>query len=1148
MAGTTAGSLTGQQQTSMQQRTPPSGPPLSYPNNAPPGRPQPNSMHFQQHHSQPPGCYSTGPTGRTGCTQSSTGYPIVAGTDNGASSCRMSSPGPATGLNSTGDTDRLVCPITNGMVWGPTQIHLGDVMQQFLPDGVYVRRFEFDLTANHLQTIVGRTDLDIVVCSHLVSEPLQVCHWPSDAVQIRFNEYLLRLDRSSVHGGQSAHKVACVKQLCRPGRNQLEIAIVGLGEDPSQPATMAKRRAAASTLEMHRFAAFMAHMPALNVLLDGLQRRRPAGVSALCDILEGRVPSGIVAGSRPPLNPPVVAELSLICPVFRTRMRVPGRITGCEHIEAFDMEAFLRREVLWPRLNCPICGHKSPAGLDGLCIDTTILNALHLVHPSIDSVLVRSDGYWRLPPPICLDLPPDMDQWQPLIGPLTEVATQAFQSLLRGSILRGSMACFQPQSHAPTQQQQQQANLPVVSNSSDGPARNQAAPLQKANPLTRIVRANSTASSSCAQTPSLTPGKDVIGSPQWSSSSHVTGSPANQSFSSLVSATDRTVGSIVDSGMGDSTSSSRSQSTSRPASQPTSWGNMHSPLIESRSSATAGATPTITGSMTHPSPSPGSGFSDAPNQHQYPFSDPARTSPLIGPRTSSTRPDGCSSGQLRLSDVVDSVGGPNMGKIRRSSTGSSQTLLPPDSVLTGRDNNGLSDHLTAVTALPQLTEHNESGSRSVPLSGWSDSVPASNNVTHSPCLSIPSSQHPNSLPSSPSAGPRPSSANTVNFSIPAIPGVNMNAADRPLSSAHSPSVCSSPSSSKVLPPVATGSNPKMLIDSTLLPTNSNSPSPNLLPTTASVSPSFAEGSSGEPSQTSNQFDSMHESPTAPTCVGDALSSEKKLHSSLNMGLDFLLSEDQTNPDGEPGVTSVSVSVDDVTNQASSCENRSKDTDYPRSPTHLNQQPRVSESQISNHPLKRAHSVSDVLNSEAKSSEPCSVTKSGPQSIKSTTPPLIAIPESVHSEKSADDCQENSEATVKRIKLDPSLTPTKTEEIETIGTRNYIKSDPDSFVQAADEFLTNSKSAPLDTVNGVDELKKVAGEDNNKSNTIDGSCLPSSAAITTTTVKSDLPPIPTEFDESCTCAESIRALFAQIDRLEVFLDESYVRFVENFSCV
>ncbi|CAH8586472.1 unnamed protein product [Schistosoma turkestanicum] len=244
-------------------------------------------------------------------------------------------------------TDRLVCPITNGMVWGPTQIQLNDIMHQYLPEGIYIRRFEFDLTANHLSTIVGRSDLDIVVCSHLLSEPLQ----------------LLRLDRSSVNGGQPAHKVACVKQLCRPGRNQLEIAILGLGEDPNQPSTMAKRRATAQTLEAHRFAAFMAHMPALNVLLDGLQRRRPAGINTLCDIIEGRIGTrnlnedgSITRNISGPPQTPVIAELNLICPVFRTRMRIPGRIAGCQHVEAFDMEAFLRREVLWPRLNCPICG------------------------------------------------------------------------------------------------------------------------------------------------------------------------------------------------------------------------------------------------------------------------------------------------------------------------------------------------------------------------------------------------------------------------------------------------------------------------------------------------------------------------------------------------------------------------------------------------------------------------------------------------------------------------------------------------------------------------------------------------------------------------------------------------------------------------
>ncbi|VEL09090.1 unnamed protein product [Protopolystoma xenopodis] len=156
------------------------------------------------------------------------------------------------------DTDRLVCPITNGMVWGPVQLQLDDLQSALLAGGRHSRRFEFDLTASHLTTIVNRCDLDIVVCSHLISEPLQVCHWPpADCLQIRFNEVPLQLDRhprqyhgppvSSTCQGQTstapAHKVACVKQLCRPGRNCLEISVIGLGEEPNIPGVAAKRRA-----------------------------------------------------------------------------------------------------------------------------------------------------------------------------------------------------------------------------------------------------------------------------------------------------------------------------------------------------------------------------------------------------------------------------------------------------------------------------------------------------------------------------------------------------------------------------------------------------------------------------------------------------------------------------------------------------------------------------------------------------------------------------------------------------------------------------------------------------------------------------------------------------------------------------------------
>ncbi|OON23107.1 hypothetical protein X801_00989 [Opisthorchis viverrini] len=98
------------------------------------------------------------------------------------------------------------------MVKGPTQISLADVTHQFIHGGVHVCRLESELIANRVNTIVGRIDLNIVACSHLLSEPLQLCDWPSDAMQLRLNEYL-RLDQSSVGGGQSV-------QLCRPGRNQ----------------------------------------------------------------------------------------------------------------------------------------------------------------------------------------------------------------------------------------------------------------------------------------------------------------------------------------------------------------------------------------------------------------------------------------------------------------------------------------------------------------------------------------------------------------------------------------------------------------------------------------------------------------------------------------------------------------------------------------------------------------------------------------------------------------------------------------------------------------------------------------------------------------------------------------------------------------
>ncbi|VDL90700.1 unnamed protein product [Schistocephalus solidus] len=128
-------------------------------------------------------------------------------------------------VSTSSTEERLVCPITNGNLWGPAVLEMDEEQSHRSPNDLQVRSFEFEINADYLDTIVKRLDLDIVVCSHLSSEPLQVCHWPDEAVNIRFNGTLLNLDRSTSVDGQPAHKVCCVKNLCRAGRNILEFIL-----------------------------------------------------------------------------------------------------------------------------------------------------------------------------------------------------------------------------------------------------------------------------------------------------------------------------------------------------------------------------------------------------------------------------------------------------------------------------------------------------------------------------------------------------------------------------------------------------------------------------------------------------------------------------------------------------------------------------------------------------------------------------------------------------------------------------------------------------------------------------------------------------------------------------------------------------------
>ncbi|KAM7543108.1 hypothetical protein Aperf_G00000012818 [Anoplocephala perfoliata] len=364
--------------------------------------------------------------------------------------------------------ERLVCPITNGTLVRPTPLLIDEEQSRQSPNNPQIRTLEFDISKNHLDTIVERNDLDIVVASHLFNEPLQVCHWPVEALQIRFNGTILQLDRSATPDGSPAHKVCGIKALCHPTKNTLEVFLL-----PSnrlcQPGC---------SLADHRFTVFMAHMPAVNMVLDGVVRNASSDAFSLLERIVNSWRQSQSGGGKlsnvPPPNMPVVAEISLICPTFNTRIKVPGRMAECQHISVFDMEAFLHREAVWSRLRCPICGNGGSAGLESLVVDSVLVRLIDQIPLHLNVVKVRSDGYWSLCEPYYWQLPPEVDQWQPIMGPYTQMFTHALKIgpvlvksqqqpiMVNGleSISRRSFGTIASPSTAQSEQSQNQQRIP----------------------------------------------------------------------------------------------------------------------------------------------------------------------------------------------------------------------------------------------------------------------------------------------------------------------------------------------------------------------------------------------------------------------------------------------------------------------------------------------------------------------------------------------------------------------------------------------------------------------------------------------------------------------------------------------------------------
>ena len=65
----------------------------------------------------------------------------------------------------------------------------------------------------------------------------------------------------------------------------------------------------------------------------------------------------------------VELKVSLLCPLTKNRIKVPGRSIKCNHFQCFDLESFVKmnRNSKNPKWKCPICDQ--PATIRNLVHD-----------------------------------------------------------------------------------------------------------------------------------------------------------------------------------------------------------------------------------------------------------------------------------------------------------------------------------------------------------------------------------------------------------------------------------------------------------------------------------------------------------------------------------------------------------------------------------------------------------------------------------------------------------------------------------------------------------------------------------------------------------------------------------------------------------
>ncbi|XP_071515230.1 uncharacterized protein [Panulirus ornatus] len=83
---------------------------------------------------------------------------------------------------------------------------------------------------------------------------------------------------------------------------------------------------------------------------------------------------------------------SLLCPLSKTRMKLPCRASSCSHFQCFDAVTYLQMNELKPKWSCPVCSE--PAIYDHLLIDG-YFKAVVEQNISCDKIVLLADGSWN---------------------------------------------------------------------------------------------------------------------------------------------------------------------------------------------------------------------------------------------------------------------------------------------------------------------------------------------------------------------------------------------------------------------------------------------------------------------------------------------------------------------------------------------------------------------------------------------------------------------------------------------------------------------------------------------------------------------------------------------------------------------------------